>query len=433
VSGVGYGAIGAAASTITNEVIDPTGNMPSIVETAIAAAVGGLAAGIAGANVQGGLTAAENETVNNWLNHIPPSASVVSLSDQQKYDNALADCDPGSGSESCTTESTLSTLSTQNNVNLNNACANGMSPSCTTQINAVYAAGLQVSTKLQSDGTYATTVVYPDGPPTGTTPFYIYPNTISNVSTQQSMGAATLENMLGSTFGGIAGGLAYYFSGSTTNAYYASGAAGALEGILAGTSGLQLPSAPNLVAAGSGTVPGDTLADSLTPLRVSNGVPLNPNLPDPIAGLGYQPTILNSSNVNIANSQLNGYVGELNLANTVASLPNQTVVSYGDAVGTHGADVVSVDSETGNVTLWDSKFRSGIQNVPSSTTFTPQSNALNNALSDAQVAIVNSNLPAAAKQQALQNLQEGNFTANTVGSGAAKNSTTVKFCSGSPC
>jgi len=47
------------------------------------------------------------------------------------------------------------------------------------------------------------------------------------------------------------------------------------------------------------------------------------------------------------------------------------------------------------VTLWDRKFRSGIQNVPSSTTFTPQSNALNNALSDAQVAIVNSNLPAA--------------------------------------
>jgi len=59
------------------------------------------------------------------------------------------------------------------------------------------------------------------------------------------MGAATLENMLGSTFGGIAGGLAYYFSGSTTNAYYASGAAGALEGILAG----------NLIATNTGGMP----------------------------------------------------------------------------------------------------------------------------------------------------------------------------------
>jgi len=162
--------------------------------------------------------------------------------------------------------------------------------------------------------------------------------------------------------------------------------------------------------------------------RVTNGVTLNPNLPDPLAGLDYTPKTLNSTNPNIANSQVNGYVGELKLANEVAALPNQTVVQYGGAVGTHGADVVSVNSVTGEVTLWDNKFRSNPQNVPSSPTFTPGSDALNGALNDAKVAIQSSNLPPAVKQQAIQNLDAGNFTANTTGSGSARSSTTVKFC-----
>ncbi|MDR6743066.1 filamentous hemagglutinin [Herbaspirillum sp. 1173] len=167
--------------------------------------------------------------------------------------------------------------------------------------------------------------------------------------------------------------------------------------------------------------------------RVSNGVTLNPNLPDPVAGLGYTPNTLNSSNPNIANSHLNAYVGELNLANDIAALPNQTVVQYGGAVGTHGADVVSVNSVTGEVTLWDNKFRSGDRSIPSSPTFTPQSSALSGALTDAQAAIENSNLSQAIKQKALQNLQNGNFSTNTVGAGAARNSTVVRFCNGKPC
>lgn len=173
-------------------------------------------------------------------------------------------------------------------------------------------------------------------------------------------------------------------------------------------------------------------ADSAAALRVSNGVALNPALPDPLAGLGYKPTILNSSNANIANSQLNGYVAELNLANQVAVLPGQTVVAYGDAVGTHGADVVSVDS-SGNVTLWDSKFRSSNQVVQSSPTFTPSSNALDNAINQAVGAIEDSNLPQSTINRALQNLQDGNFTTNTVGSGGAKNSMQIRFCGGKPC
>ncbi|MGK9416204.1 hemagglutinin repeat-containing protein [Pseudomonas cedrina] len=177
----------------------------------------------------------------------------------------------------------------------------------------------------------------------------------------------------------------------------------------------------------------DLAANPATSLRQSNGVALNPNLPDPVAGLDYIPKTLNSSNPNIANSQVNGYVGELNLANDIANLPNQAVVRYGDAIGTHGADVVSVNLATGRVTLRDNKYRSSAQNVPSSPTFTPGSNALDGAVSDAQTAIRNSNLPDSVKQQAIQSLRDGNFNANTVGSGAAKNSTPVRFCGNNPC
>lgn len=160
---------------------------------------------------------------------------------------------------------------------------------------------------------------------------------------------------------------------------------------------------------------------------------LDSRLPDPVAGLEYTPKTLNSPNPNIANSQVNGYVGELKLANEVANLPNQIVVRYGDAIGTHGADIVSVNSVTGEVTLWDNKFLSNARNVPPSTTFAPQSSALDGTLTNVEKAIESSNLSLVIKQQAIQNLEKRNFTTNTVGSGAAKNSTIVRFCSGNPC
>ncbi len=187
-------------------------------------------------------------------------------------------------------------------------------------------------------------------------------------------------------------------------------------------------------AVGDGAPADGLTGDAGTALpRVSNGVSLDPRLPDPVAGLDYTPKTLDSANPNIANSQVNGYVGELRLANDIAALPNQAVVQYGDAIGTHGADVVSVDSATGEVTLWDNKYRSSATSVPSSPTFTLGSSALDGAVSDAQTAIRNSTLPDSVKQQAIQNLRDGNFKANTVGSGAAKNSTAVRFCGNTPC
>jgi filamentous hemagglutinin len=163
---------------------------------------------------------------------------------------------------------------------------------------------------------------------------------------------------------------------------------------------------------------------------VTNGVALDPRLPDPSAGLDYAPNILNSENVNIANSHRNGYAEELKLANVVANLPNQVVIKYGDKVGEHGADVVSVNVNTGEVILWDNKFRSSSSNIPSSPTFKEDSSALNKAVEGAKADIKSSNLSPEIKEKAIQNLDRRNFTANTVGSGSAKNSTTVTFRNG---
>ncbi|MBB3646726.1 adhesin HecA-like repeat protein, partial [Rhizobium sp. BK619] len=167
------------------------------------------------------------------------------------------------------------------------------------------------------------------------------------------------------------------------------------------------------------------------PIRMSNGVPLDPRLPEPIAGMDYVPKQLNSTNPNIANSQINGYVGELELANQVAKLPGQQVLRYGDAAGTHGADIISIDMNTGDIFLWDNKFRSGYTTVKSSPTFDVNSDALKNALRQARDAV--DDLPNALKDKALENLKQGNFTTNTVGSGNAKNSVGVRFCGGNPC
>ena len=108
------------------------------------------------------------------------------------------------------------------------------------------------------------------------------------------------------------------------------------------------------------------------------------------------------------------------------------MVKYGDAVGTHGADVVLVNSITGEVTFWDSKYRSSAVSVGESPTFANEQTRLK-ATAEAIIAAKNSNLPPSIKQAALTNLQDENFVANTVGAGAAKNSAPRKYCGGKPC
>jgi filamentous hemagglutinin len=168
----------------------------------------------------------------------------------------------------------------------------------------------------------------------------------------------------------------------------------------------------------------------VSPPRISNGVTLNPRLPDPVAGLNYTPNTLDSSNLNIANSQVNGYVAELNTANDVAGISGETVVKYGDEAGTHGADIVSVNQD-GSVNLWDAKFRSSRSDVGESTTFSPGSSALNGALNDAAGYIENaSNISDELRQAALTNLEEGNYRLITVGQGQVTTSTISVFKNG---
>lgn len=68
--GAGYGAIGAGVGAALNPIIDANGDIPPVIETAITTTVGGSVAGALGYNVQGAVTAAENETLNNWFNHL---------------------------------------------------------------------------------------------------------------------------------------------------------------------------------------------------------------------------------------------------------------------------------------------------------------------------------------------------------------------------
>ncbi|NTF46117.1 hemagglutinin repeat-containing protein [Rhizobium rhizogenes] len=171
--------------------------------------------------------------------------------------------------------------------------------------------------------------------------------------------------------------------------------------------------------------------EKIPPLRTINGKALNPKLPDPAAGYGYVPKTVASDKPNIANSHINGFNAEIDLANQIADLPGQQVLRYGDAVGTHGADIISVDVNTGDVFLWDNKFRGGSVSVKSSPTFDVNSDAFRNALRQAQDAV--DDLPSALKDKALENLRQGNFTTNTVGSGNARNSVPIRFCGGNPC
>jgi filamentous hemagglutinin len=126
----------------------------------------------------------------------------------------------------------------------------------------------------------------------------------------------------------------------------------------------------------------------------------------------------------------NAAAAEESLARTVHNLPDEAVVRWGDPIGSHGSDVISVNVQTGEVTLWDSKFRSGNVKVQPSQTFcldptTGQPTArFQNAIDEAVRTIrSNQSLPPHIRQKALANLRNGNVRTRTVGFGNAKNST----------
>jgi hypothetical protein len=394
-TGCASGAIGGAASAALNPVIDANGTISPAVLVGIETLLGAGIAGALGYNVQGAATAAQNETLNNWLNHVP--ASPMFLSDQQRYNNAVAACGNGD-QQACATANSLQAQSQQNATWLANACAGGSSsPGCKAAVTAALNGGNTV--QFINGTAYA---FDPDGPAviaTGNQYQYIYSNSFDGqaaTSTSQGLSMAPVD--LPFSIGGVFSKLTSIFG-------------------LSESSGVAVTAS----------------ADTATP-TIFNGIELNPNLPPPVAGYDYSPNVvLSSTSENTYWSHWTGYQGEISLANTVASLPNETVVLWGDAVGTNGNDIVSVNGSTGQVTLWDSKYASATGSLDPSTTFTPGSNALTNAIGQAEQSILQSGLSDSLKQQALSNLRDGNFVTNTVGSGGLKNSVNIKFCGGNPC
>ena len=142
------------------------------------------------------------------------------------------------------------------------------------------------------------------------------------------------------------------------------------------------------------------------------GVRLNPELGEPAAGYGYNP---------VHPAHRAGFYGELTVANHIAAAGDK-VVRFGNRAGVNGPDIVSV-GRNGEVTIWDSKWRTA--DVPLGPSARPHQseNALQAALKEARESIVVARnagrLSPEVAERALANL-EGNYTIVTVPTGNAR-------------
>jgi hypothetical protein len=107
------------------------------------------------------------------------------------------------------------------------------------------------------------------------------------------------------------------------------------------------------------------------------------------------------------------------------SLPNESILKYGDKAGTNGADIITYNSETGKVTLWDVKYRSNAVTLNDhSPTFT-NPDRLTAAREEAIDIVKQSDLPPEHKMKAIEaltNPTRETVELRTVGAGKVKNS-----------
>jgi filamentous hemagglutinin len=235
-----------------NTTLDANGNIPAPLDVAMTTMVGGLLAGAVGANAQGAATAAENETLNNWLSHVRPQP--MSLSQAEQYQQAV---DTGDTS----TQDKLAALSLQNDQNLAQACAGGPSAGCQAQIQAAQAGGNLVYTPSAGGGagfTYANPLQFATGPENF--PFsYASGPQITALPAGPSLGAATLDTMLGSPLAGAFGGLVYATGGSNASAYSVAQLGAETDGVMAGFAGFKMPEAPTLIGADGAAIQSQVL------------------------------------------------------------------------------------------------------------------------------------------------------------------------------
>lgn len=116
-------------------------------------------------------------------------------------------------------------------------------------------------------------------------------------------------------------------------------------------------------------------------------------------------------------------VSEEAMALLLHSLPDYVVIFWGQKQGMQGADIITFNLRTKQVTLWDVKYRTSAVRLRPSRTFEKNSPARKKAIDRAVKAVNSSSLTNSDKTLAVFSLQSNKFQTITVGTGNAKNST----------
>ena len=160
-------------------------------------------------------------------------------------------------------------------------------------------------------------------------------------------------------------------------------------------------------------------------LDTATGVRLDPRVGEPAAGRDYQPD---------NESHRKGLRGEYGLANDIArQFPDHTVVEFGRKAGERGPDVISVD-RNGEVHVWDSKWRGADTSIGPGARAHQTEKSLQDALKHAEdgipKAVASGRLSLEAAARAQENLDKGNVTIVTVGTGSARSGVVERIVGG---
>ena len=155
------------------------------------------------------------------------------------------------------------------------------------------------------------------------------------------------------------------------------------------------------------------------------GIKLDPRVGEPAAGRDYLPD---------NESHLKGLRGEYGLANDIArQFPDHTVIDFGRKAGQRGPDVISVD-RNGEVTLWDSKWRSLDTSIgPGGRAHQTEKSfegAREHTRESIDVAVKSGRLSPEAGVKAMENVDNRNMTIVTVGTGSARNGVVERIVGG---
>lgn len=128
---------------------------------------------------------------------------------------------------------------------------------------------------------------------------------------------------------------------------------------------------------------------------------------------------------------LRGLWAETKFANYLHYMTDEIVILWGDGVGTHGADIITVNSKTGRVSLWDTKWRTNPRNIGPSKTLSKYE-TLENAKGQARLALEDADyLPLELRQKAVASINSGSFGKYTPGIGGSRSSG-VQFTNPTP-